>query len=102
MSCFFRVASPAEFEDLSAYGRFRAGPNSAEGKYLWNQIEHAQAFRDLLLANGWERECIILKVEVADHLADRFAQFAKIDGIGPASFAELADLESAVVTRVIE
>lgn len=102
MSCYFRVASHAEFEDLKAYGRFRAGPTSAEGKYLWSQIEHARAFRDLLLANGWERECIILKVEVVDELADRFARFAMMDGIGPASFAELDDLESAVVTRVIE
>lgn len=98
MAVFYRAVSVAEYDDIAATGVLRAGPNSVEGKHLVATVGHARAFASMLYG---EKGHTIISVEVSDTAAERFFHLPKLDGVGPAWFAELVDLQGALVRRVM-
>lgn len=100
MATFYRVVSAAEYEDILATKLLRAGPNSMEGKHLWERIEDARLFAEFLLERKWETECILIQIQVADAAAARFDALEPLDGIGRAWFAKFDDLREVTVSRI--
>jgi hypothetical protein len=97
MSTFYRAISLAERDDIRRTGRLRAGPNGCEGKHLAHSADAARAWGWLLF--GPEPHAII-RVMIPDAVAARLYSWPRLDGIGPASFATIEELEGAVVEEV--
>ena len=90
----YRAVSQAEARQLHATGRFEAGPSSLGGKWFAETPEHARLWGDIL--NGVGRSTII-EVELPASRAVKLMRIARLDGIGPARYAELDDLAGAVI-----
>lgn len=84
----FRHVSPGELADIGEYG-FRAGPNSLGGKWFAESGENASQW-GRVLNNG---EGSVVKVRVPDSFANQLMRLEKLDGIGPARYAEPHQLD---------
>jgi RHS repeat-associated protein len=84
----FRHVSPGELADIGEHG-FRAGPNSLGGKWFAESGEHASQW-GRVLNNG---EGSVVKVRVPDSFANQLMRLEKLDGIGPARYAEPHQLD---------
>lgn len=93
----YRAVSLLEFERVMRTGRFTQVPGSLAGKFFAERPEHAAAWGDRLEGSGNYR---ILEVEVSAAAADTFRRWAKLDGIGPARYAEIRELEGVVIREV--
>jgi hypothetical protein len=86
----YRAVSLLEHRQLRASGRLRQ-LGGAEGKYFAEQEAHARAWGQALFG---EEQYRIVQVDFPKHVADRFHRFLSLDGIGPARFARLDQLET--------
>src|SRR6185295_14090088 len=93
----FRAVSDAELFDIKVSGKLQACPNSLEGKFLAETPEDAEKWGRLLNGQGKFR---IIAVELPRAEADKLMRWERLDGIGPARFAELEELTKAVITVV--
>ncbi len=94
MVTLYRAVSPAEHRQLSTSGRFQQ-LGGAEGKYFAEQEAHARAWGRALFGKKQYR---IVEAAFPKHVADRFHRFPSLDGIGPARFARMDQLESYDLT----
>jgi hypothetical protein len=90
----YRAVSHAEFGELMKTGKFAAGPNSLGGKFFAESAEHAAQWGERLQGAGNYR---IITVDVPTSAAGQFMRWVKLDAIGPARYAELEQLGSAVI-----
>lgn len=97
MVALYRAVSLLEFERVMRTGRFTPAPGSLAGKFFAERPEHAAAWGDRLEGPGNYR---ILEVEVSAPTADTFRRWPKLDGIGPARYAEIGELERVVIREV--
>jgi hypothetical protein len=93
----YRAVSLLEFERVMRTGRFTPMPGSLAGKFFAESPEHAARWGDHLEGPGNFR---ILEVEVLAATADTFRRWPRLDGVGPARYAELRDLEGVVIREV--
>jgi len=93
----FRAVSDAELANLFASQVFQSCPNSAEGKYFAETLEHATEWGRRLYG---EVKFWIIAVELPQAKADKLIRWERLDGIGPARFAEIHELTNAVITVV--
>jgi hypothetical protein len=91
----YRAVSDAEFADLTASGTFALVPHSLEGKWLAETPADAETWRCLL------GESLVIEIEVPDTNANRLFRIQRLDGIGPARYAELEDLKGATFRKVM-
>lgn len=90
----FRHVSPGELAELQKSGAFSAGRGTMEGKWFAESAEHAQRWGDVL--NGGEG--VVVTVRVPTSVANNMVRHEKLDGIGPARYAEnLAELNQTMV-----
>lgn len=95
----YRAMSDAERRDILAVGRFRCVGHSTEGKWLAEQHGHARAWgRQFYPKESFCIAAVTLRTAVADAL---FRSHPNLDQIGSARYAELEQLESAMI-EVIE
>jgi len=87
----FRSMSQAEYEQVLAEGVFKAGPGSLEGKWFAETLEHANQWGDAL---GNSRT---VSVEMPTSIAKWLMHVDRLDGIGPARWAELQQLFQIIV-----
>lgn len=93
---FYRWIDEQELADLRTVGRLRAGPGSMEGKYLTDSIAHAAIWGSKFPGSG-----VIVRVTVSREVADGIWYAGdNLDGIGPAWFATIEELQDAVVEEV--
>jgi hypothetical protein len=93
----YRAVSEAEYRDIFETGRFRQGPNSAEGKWFADSLAGAIAHGRALYPDG---EFGLVESDVPDDAPSLF-RLANLDGFGPARFLEMNDLDG-VVPRPVE
>ena len=96
----YRAVSEAERRDILAVGRFRIVPASMEGKWLAEQQAHARAWGRAFYPTEpfW-----IVAVTVRASVAETFHRSGpNLDDIGPARYAELEQVEGAIITVVEE
>ncbi|MEO0788321.1 MAG: hypothetical protein AAFY36_06665 [Bacteroidota bacterium] len=91
----FRAISNAEHEDLLSNG-FRPGTNSLEGKWFAESFENALSWGNLLYDG---RNFLICSIELSDSVYSGLFRLTNLDGIGPAVYAEITDLQYATITN---
>lgn len=93
----FRAVSVAELSDLISSGTFQAVPNSLEGKFFAVTIEDAEQWGRWFYG---DTKFHVIAAEFPKEVINRFLVWPKLDGVGTALYAELSDLESAIISIV--
>ena len=75
-------------------GKFEAVPSSLEGKCFAESTEDAAQRADMLERASHYR---IVEVALPANVAKSLLRWEKLDGIGPARYGELSQLQDAVV-----
>jgi hypothetical protein len=98
VTILYRAVSLAELEDFRRFGRLRAGPSSCEGKHFACTVNAATEWGKALHGpNGYA----ILRVSFDDDVARDVFAWDSLDGIGPARFATIEQLEGVRAVEVI-
>jgi hypothetical protein len=90
----YRAVSEVEFQQLMRTGHFEVVLSSLEGKFFAESAEDAAQWGELLEGPG--HYCIV-EVELPASVAKSLLQWEKLDGIGPARYGELPQLQDAIV-----
>lgn len=90
----YRAVSEAEFQQLLQTNRFQTAPHALEGKFFAETFEHAVVWGDILEGSGQYR---IVEVQLSANIADELIRWERLDGIGPARYANLSQLEHAII-----
>jgi hypothetical protein len=88
----FRAMSRQEWADMQASGKFRPGPPSFQGKWFAESLADAIAWGKLLhpiAATGF----LVIEIDLPQTVADQFFRLPLLDGIGPARFADVTELD---------
>ena len=93
----YRAVGTAEFDSLMATKTFQAGPNSLGGKFFAESAEHAGQWGNAMEGAGNFR---LIEARFATSQANNFMRWEKLDGIGPARYAELDQLKDALIRAV--
>lgn len=94
----YRVVSVQELADLKQRGELRPGPFSMEGKWFAENPDNAREWgRRLYQAKGEFFQ--VVEIEIPDQVADQMFRVPNLDQIGPARYADLAQL--AVINRTM-
>ena len=86
--------SEAEYEQILKTGKFEAGPNSLEGKFFDETAEDATKWGDALEGAGNYR---VLEAKVPKDAAEKMTRWERLDGIGPARYGEVPDLDGTII-----
>lgn len=89
----FRSISYAELRDILKCGLLRPGPPSFQGKWLAETVEHAVEWGRGLYPDA---SFHLIEVEIDETVSETLFRLVNLDGIGPARFAEIADLPGIV------
>jgi hypothetical protein len=88
----FRAVSRGEAAQVLAEGAFKAGENSLGGKFFAESAGDASKWGDLLEGPG---NYEIIRVELPKSSADSLMRWERLDGIGPARYGELDQINVA-------
>ncbi|MEM6878004.1 MAG: hypothetical protein AAF544_05575, partial [Bacteroidota bacterium] len=72
------------------------GTNSLEGKWFAETFENALSWGNLLYDG---RNFLICSIELSDSVYSGLFRLTNLDGIGPAVYAEITDLQYATITN---
>ncbi|MDE2143161.1 MAG: hypothetical protein KGJ84_12200 [Elusimicrobia bacterium] len=92
MTSLYRAMSPAEYDELMQTRMFKNSINSLEGKFFAESAEHATEWGEKLNGNDHFR---VVRILVPKNLADSMMHWGRLDGIGPARYADLDLLNHA-------
>jgi hypothetical protein len=90
---FYRGVSAQEASQIAREGVLRTVPQSVEGKYLTNTIEAAAEWNRRLNGEGAR----VVEIQVSRAQANAMEYLGRIDGVGEAWLARLAQLKDAAV-----
>ena len=90
----YRAVSEVEFQQLMRTGKFEVVPSSLEGKFFAESAEDAAQWGEMLEGASNYR---IVEVELPTSVTKSLLRWEKLDGIGPARYGELHQLQNAVV-----
>jgi hypothetical protein len=93
----YRAVSEAELRQLLETGQFHQGPNALGGKWFAESAADAVTWGERLNGPGNFR---VIEVELPKSVADKLPRRPRLDSIGPARYAELEQLDGAVVREV--
>jgi len=92
----YRTVGPQEMADVILTGLLRPGPPSFQGKWLAESVHDAARWgRRFFQQAGLPFH--VVEVEVAVAVADRWYRDPNLDRIGPARYAEIADLPQITI-----
>jgi len=97
MAIFYRAVSGSELADIRRTRQLRSIAGSCEGKHMATTVIHAAQWGEALHGTG---NFLIIRIAVDDAAAARFMRWDNLDGIGPACFATIEELEGASVDEV--
>ena len=101
--CFYRAVSAREYLSWRETGKLGANEGHIEsGKHLTTSADYAemwwQRFKDLGQESG---DCYVLQITFPEEVERGLVHLGpRIDGIGPAYFATLEQMELASITTV--
>ena len=90
----YRAVGEGEYQQLMQTGKFAAIPSSLEGKFFAESAADAAQWGERLEGAGNYR---IVEIEFSTSVAENLLRWAQLDGIGPARYGELHQLQDAVV-----
>src|SRR5215468_3570389 len=90
----YRAVSEVEYHQLILTGKFAVVPTSLEGKFFAESATDAAQWGERLEGAGNYR---IVEVEFPTSVAENLLRWEKLDGIGPARYDELNQLQETVV-----
>jgi hypothetical protein len=90
----YRAVSEEEFQQLVMTGTFETVPHALEGKFFAEHPEHAAMWGEALTRGGAYR---IVEVELLARVAAGMLRWERLDGIGPARYAALSQLQDVTV-----
>jgi hypothetical protein len=90
----YRAVSEGEFQQLMRTGKFEVVPSSLEGKFFAESAEDAAQWGEMLEGASHYR---IVEIALPASVAQGLVRWEKLDGIGPARYGELPQLQDAVV-----
>ncbi len=93
----YRAVSVGEFEQLMRTGKFEASPNALGGKFFAESVQDAAQWGEALEGAGRYR---IVEIELPIDVAHTLMRWERLDGIGPARYGELSQLEDAVIRQI--
>lgn len=93
----YRAVGAAEAASIRETGRFSVGPNSLYGKWMAESAAHAREWGDKMYGPG---TTTLMEVRLPKSAADQLMRLERLDGIGPARYGELNQLEQAVIREV--
>ena len=96
---FYGAVSFAELSDFRQGGCLRSVPGSCEGKHLACILQDAREWGEALFGPG---AYVVLRITASDAVVVKWAHWARLDGIGPAYFATIDQLEGATVDEVVD
>jgi len=82
----FRAVSRGKAAQVLAEGAFKAGENSLGGKFFAESAEDAAKWGDQLQGPG---NYEVIQAQVPKSAADSMMRWQRLDGIGPARYGEL-------------
>ena len=88
----YRAMSEAEYQQVMRTRTFQDGPNWLGGKFFAEQRQHARRWGE-----WFGVPFRIMVVELPERVASQLRRFEHLDSIGPARFAELAELTEAII-----
>ncbi|MEO7974674.1 MAG: hypothetical protein ABIU84_13910, partial [Thermoanaerobaculia bacterium] len=94
----YRAVSEAEFAELSSTGRFAAAENSLGGKFFAESAADAASWGRVLFGSSPFR---LVSADLPQSVAGNLMRWERLDGIGPARYAELDELLQAIVNEVL-
>ncbi|MDQ1637725.1 MAG: hypothetical protein QOF62_1064 [Pyrinomonadaceae bacterium] len=92
----YRAVSNAEFEQVMRTGTFEGGPMMSLGKHFAETAEDAAQWGLKLEGKGGFK---VVDVRIPTVQAEKFQRWERLDGIGPARYAEFKDLTNAVIGK---
>jgi len=93
----YRAVGEGEYGQLMTTGKFAPGPNSLPGKFFAESAEHASEWGRLMEGAGNFR---IIETRIPTSTAEQFMRWQRLDGIGPARYGELQQLQGALIRGV--
>ena len=90
----YHAVSEGACQQLMRTGTFEAIPSSLEGKFFAESVEDAAQWGEMLEGASHYR---IVEVALPASVAKSLLRWEKLDGIGPARYGELSQLQDAVV-----
>ncbi len=90
----YRAVSEGELQQIMRTGKFEAVPSSLEGKFFAENAEDAAMWGETLEGTGQYR---IVEVGLPISAAHNLLRWARLDGIGPARYGELHQLQDALI-----
>jgi hypothetical protein len=89
----FRAMSPAEWADIQKQSEFRPGPPSFQGKWFAETLIAAITWGSRLHLNSPDG-FVVIEVDVPRAIADSYFRLPLLEGIGPARFVAIDELDS--------
>jgi hypothetical protein len=90
----YRAVSEGACQQLMRTGKFEAVPSSLEGKFFAESAEDAAQWGEMLEGASHYR---IVEIALPASVANSLFRWENLDGIGPARYGELLQLQDAVV-----
>ncbi len=94
----YRAMSVAEYRQLVATGRFAPGTTSSyeNGKWFAEQLSHAVKWGEIFARLSGNARWVVVEVRLLAPAANRFIRLERLDGIGPARYAEVQQINRAL------
>jgi len=99
MATFYRAVSLKELADIRKCGCLRTTAGSCEGKHLATSLAHARQWGRMLNA---PEAFAVVRISIDDAIAADFASWNRLDGIGPAYFATIDQIDGFRIDEVFE
>lgn len=90
----YRAVSDVEWQQLRRTGKFATVPYSLEGKFFAENAQDAAMWGEMLEGTG---NYHIVEVELPACMANSLLRWERLDGIGPARYGELRQLQDAMI-----
>jgi hypothetical protein len=94
----YRAISDAEYQQIIKTGKFETGPSSMGGKFFAERASDAAKWGDYFYGPGGNYR--IIEIELRGSVANNFMRWERLDGIGPARYAELEQLFDYIIRLV--
>ncbi len=89
--------SSAEYEDIQVMGVFRSVGNCLYGKWFAESMADALQWSILL---SYPANVLILEISLEEDVSRTLYQTDYLDGVGPARYAEIDQLQDATILSV--
>ena len=90
----YRAVSEMDWQQLRRTGKLETVPYSLEGKFFAESAQDAARWGEMLEGTGNYR---IVEVELPACTANSLLRWERLDGIGPARYGELHQLQDAMI-----